>query len=282
MKTLLVPVDFTDTSNNAVNYAAEWSKQFEYSRIILLKTFYDTLFDDIVLSTEYGNFNQDFRLKEREEAEAYLLELSRDLSIKNKNTEVLSLISELPLVRAVMQVIEEERPDTIVIGSDTNEYDNDSYVAVHVIQIAKISPVKVLVVPAGQQYQPMKEVLVPVDTFALNSLNRIDALSTSHYWNEVDFDVLSIDPHHSHSNNSDDKRLKDEEQLHQYLKNVRHHLFYSQEKNVIDAVMKFLKQGSVQLIIALPGKYSFLYRLTHKSISDAICRNTEKPVLILK
>ncbi len=218
MKTLLVPVDFTDTSNNAVNYAAEWSKQFEYGRIILLKTFYDTLFDDIVLSTEYGNFNQDFRLKEREEAEEHLLELSRDLSLKNKNIEVLSLISELPLVRAVMQAIEEEKADTIVIGSDTNEYDNDSYVAGHVIQIAKISPVKILVVPAGQQYQRMKEVLVPVDTFAMNSLNKIDALSTSSYWNEVDFDVLSIDPHHSPSNDSSEQKLKGEEQLNQYLK----------------------------------------------------------------
>ena len=54
MKTLLVPIDFTDTSNNAVNYAAEWTMAYQYNRLILLKTFYDTMFDNIVMSTEYG------------------------------------------------------------------------------------------------------------------------------------------------------------------------------------------------------------------------------------
>jgi hypothetical protein len=36
------------------------------------------------------------------------------------------------------------------------------------------------------------------------------------------------------------------------------------------------------MIIALPGKYSFFYNLTHKSITQAIALNAARPVLILK
>lgn len=272
MKTILVPVDFTNTSKNAIGFAAEWSRQFDYQRIILLKTFYDTMFDDIVLSLEYGNVNQEFRLKERQEAEEHLLQLGRDLSLKNKNAEVLTLTSELPLVRAVMQVIEEEKTNLVIMGSDNNEYDNDSYVAGHVIQIAKASPVKVLVVPAGQEYQPLKEVVIPVDAFAF--LNKIKAMNPSSFRKEVKFTILNL--------NVSKNNQQQEEQLHEYLQNVNHAISSVHEKDPVDAIIKFLQNHSVQLIVALPGRYSFLYRLTHKNISEAICRNTKKPVLILK
>jgi hypothetical protein len=56
----------------------------------------------------------------------------------------------------------------------------------------------------------------------------------------------------------------------------------SKEIKAIDAIMDFVKHHPVQVILALPGKYSFLYRLTHQLIAEACCRNTEKPVLIVK
>ncbi len=53
MKTLLIPVDFTATTDNAVTFGAAWAKRYAYERIILLKTFYDNVFDNIVVSAEY-------------------------------------------------------------------------------------------------------------------------------------------------------------------------------------------------------------------------------------
>src|SRR4051812_35449729 len=128
MKTLLVPIDFTATSDNAVNYAAEWTRAYGYQRLILLKTFYDTMFDGIVMSTEYG-VDQHFRSGERTEADAAIRQLAKNISLKNKEIEVLVVSSELPLVRAIHQVIEDEQVDTIIVGSDNNIYDSDSYVA---------------------------------------------------------------------------------------------------------------------------------------------------------
>jgi hypothetical protein len=72
------------------------------------------------------------------------------------------------------------------------------------------------------------------------------------------------------------------EELHHTLSHIPHELFFSQNKNTTDAIMNFLKHHTAQLIVALPGKYSFLYRLTHKLIEEALSRNTEKPVLLVK
>lgn len=228
------------------------------------------------MSSEYG-VGTDFRLREREETDLRLKQLSHDISLKNKDLEVLALTSELPLMRAVHEVIDEESPETIIVGSDTNHYDNDSYVAEHVIQIAKTSPVKVLIVPSTYRYQPVKEILIPVDAFVTHSLGKINSLNAPKYLTEVDFKILSIGNLLSKTNEE-----QNEKELHSYLENIPHHIFFSNNKHVIDAVLEFLRNNPVQLIIALPGNYSFLYRLTHKTISDAICRNSEKPVLILK
>lgn len=281
MKTILIPVDFTDTSENAVNFAAEWSKAYQYQRIILLKTFYDTLFDHIVVSAEYGNVNQDFRLEERKNADLRLMQLSHLLSLKNKDIEVLTMTSELPLMRAILRAREQEQPEIIIIGSDTCDYDSDSYVAGHAIQIAKTSPVNVLVVPAGRHYQPLENVLIPVDAFALPSVDKVNSIDLASVSHAPSLKILYVDPRGVYSHGSERVSLS-ESRVDPFLGNFEHQIIYSGDKSVIDAILNFTSGSPVQLIVALPGQYSFLYRLTHKSILEAICRNTDIPVLILK
>lgn len=279
MRTLLVPVDFTETSTNAIHYAAGYCRQFDYHRIILLKSFYDTVFDEVVMAAEYGGVGNDFRTKEHEEAYQRLEQLGRELSLKNENVEVIAMTSELPLMRAIAQVVSEENPRAILIGSDNNAYDNDSYVSGHVIQIAKTSPINVIVVPAGQAYQPVEEVLIPIDTFTKGSLAWINEVGNRPYLGKMKLDILKFDfPHLKDAG----QPLAEDEELHNVLGDTRHEVFSSEERKAIDAIMNFIKRHPVQIVLALPGKYSFLYRLTHRLISEAICRNTEKPVLIVK
>ena len=73
-----------------------------------------------------------------------------------------------------------------------------------------------------------------------------------------------------------------EQHVHERLRDYKHEICYSSDKNIINGILSFTEKHKIQLIISLPGKHSFLYYLTHKSISDAICRNAREPVMILK
>lgn len=280
MRTLLIPIDFTKTAENAVDYAAGYCRQFNYQRIILLKSFYNTLFDEVVMSAEYGGVSNDFRSKEHEDAEALMLQLWKKLSSQIEDIEVTGITSKLPLMRAIAQVVRDENPGTIVIGSDNNAYDNDSYVSGHVIEIAKTSPINVVVVPAGQSFQPIEEVLIPIDTFTKGSLAKLDEVGNRPYLGKMKLNILKFDP--SRLKNLEQQQLAEDDELHNTLSYVDHELFSLKEAKAIDAIINFTQHHPVQLILALPGKYSFLYRLTHKLIAEAICRNTEKPVLVIK
>lgn len=279
MKTLLVPVDFSTTSDNTIRFAAAWCAQYEYKRVILLKTFYQNVFSDIVVAAEYGAVNQDFMQHHREEAGARLEAMSQTIKATDATISVAISFSELPILRAVMEMIREENPEMVMLGSDHN--DSDSLIARNVIPIAKASPVRVMMVPAGFAYEPVKNALVPVNFKTIHELDKLSKLKASPTWAATRLMVLNVDPeeHYAHP---DDQFREDEQHLHEYLKNFHHELYYRNDRDILQSIIGFTTTNEVQVIIALPGKRSFLYALTHKSISEAICRSAKVPVIILK
>jgi len=283
MKTMLIPVDFTATSNNAVSYAVEWAKAYDYKRIILLKTLYDSMFDSLIPSVDYVRVNQDYMVKEREEATQQLKAMCRELIAKVEPDIKVSLaVSELPLLRSILEMIEDEKPELIVAGSDNYNYSSESFIAGNVIDIARTSPVRTLIVPSHYQYQPVQQALVPVDFNTINSLNKLHRYQTATpQWREKKLLVLNVDPKERYLH-PDEEFKNAENALHQYLQNFPHEVYYSNNKNIINGIIDFSRGHEAQLIIALPGKHSFLYSLTHKSISEALYRNAKRPVLILK
>ena len=281
MKTLLVPIDFSDTSDNALEFAIHWSRTYNYGRIILLKSLYDSMFESIIVSAEYGNVSQDYKQLEREETIAALDKICLKVAALLPGVKIMTAVSEYPLIKSVIEIIEEEDVDLIILGSDHFSYSSDSYISGHVITIAKISPVRVLIVPAGYVYKPVKHALVPCNFNAIQWLEKINSLPRSSPWEEVILDVLNVDPGMRYVQ-PDEKFKSTEEKLHQILKNFPHQIFYTNETDIIQGILNFEEKQPVEIIIALPGKYSFLYALTHKSISEAIYRNATKPVLILK
>jgi len=181
-----------------------------------------------------------------------------------------------------MEIIEDEHPELIVVGSDNINYSSNSFVAGNVISIAKISPVRVLIVPSHYAYQYVERALVPVNFSTVNTLDKIEQhTAKTPQWRNKKLLVLNVDPKEKYMN-TDDEFIKAEKILHEYLQNFQHEVFYSNNKNIIEGLQEFAKTHEVQLIIALPGKHSFLYSLTHKSISEAIYSNAQHPVLILK
>jgi nucleotide-binding universal stress UspA family protein len=281
MKTLLVPIDFSDTSDNALDFAIHWSRTYNYGRIILLKSLYDSMFESIIVSAEYGNVSQDYKKLEREETIAALDKICHKVAALLPGVKIMTAVSEYPLIKSVIEITEEEDVDLIILGSDHYSYSSDSYISGHVITIAKISPVRVLIVPAGYLYKPVKHALVPCNFNAIQWLEKINSLPRSSPWEEVILDVLNVDPGMRYVQ-PDEKFRCTEEKLHQILKNFPHQIFYTNETDIIQGILNFEAKQPVEIIIALPGKYSFLYALTHKSISEAIYRNATKPVLILK
>lgn len=226
--------------------------------------------------------NQDYASNERELAEQQLRERAEQLAERTGSTvKIVSAVSELPLLRAVIELIETEQPDLLMLGSDAYSEAGGSFVAGSLIALAKASPIRVLIVPAHYRYRPVHSALVPIDFNLVGTLERLNTLQKAPQWSDMKLLLLHIDPREKHLR-PDEKFTAAENDLHHYLQNFQHEIFYDNDKNVINGIFRFIGNNPVDLIIALPGNRSFLYALTHKSISEAIYKNALQPVLILK
>jgi hypothetical protein len=282
MKTMLIPVDFTAESENAIDFAAKWGRRYNYERIILLRSFYTSMYESVIMGGEFANVDQDYLNKNRMYEKEQLNNLCKQLDEKTgSNIKVQSAITELPLLRGIVHMVKTEQPVMILLGIDNSNYLNESLISGNVISLAKISPVRVLIVPKDYTYTLVKKALVPCNFSAIEKLNKLNHLRASPQWKEVQLMVLNVDPKKRYLNPSR-KFMETEKTLHSYLQNFHHQIYYVDDSDVIKGILYFEKINEVQLIIALPGESSFLYSLTHKNISEAIYRNAKLPVMILK
>jgi nucleotide-binding universal stress UspA family protein len=282
MKALLIPVDFSEASENAINFAAEWCKKYQYERIILLRSFYTSMYENVIMAGEFANVDQDYlnkiRILEKEQLDVVCKRLNE---MAGAEIKVQSAVTEMPLVRSILEIIKHEAPAMILLGSDNTNISNEAFVSANIIKIARISPIRVLIVPVNYHYQPIHKMLVPFQVNTVHTLDKINRLHSSPQWHNVKLLALNIDA--KQRNLNPDQDLKEgEESLHNYLKNFDHEIYYETNKNVINGILNFSKIDEVQLLIALPGVHSFLYSLTHKSVSEALYRRCKLPVMILK
>jgi hypothetical protein len=93
--------------------------------------------------------------------------------------------------------------------------------------------------------------------------------------------ILHVDPKEKYPLR-DEAFERNENNLRSHLKNFRLDVYYSNNKSILNGIKIFLNEHPADLVVALPGRHSFFYSLTHKSISEALYRDTPRPVLILK
>jgi len=272
MKTILVPFDSSKTSNNTIDYVCGLLKQIKAEKVFILQSLELNIFGGIV-----NDNSTDDTFDQRNSIELALKEITeRVQKCAGPDTVVKYAISEFPLLRSVHQAINELEPDVIIAGSDSDE--DTSLIGDEIITLSKSSPVPVLVVPSGCKYVTIRNALVPCNFNDLSSLTLLDGLKTIETQEKVKLELLNIYSDENQLNNKEEVELR----IADLLVDYDYHFNYSESANVVDGILDFADINHVQVIIALPGKHSFFYRLTHSSITQALTQNSSKPVLLLK
>lgn len=282
MRTILIPVDFTSTTENAVRLAAEWAKQFEYTHIILLKTSKESEFDYLHMAEGHSFVNEENVNSLLEKTEVLLKTLSTIINEKSPQLKVSTAVSDWTLTKSINELLKDHPSvELIILGSDDQAASNDSFVSENIISIARTSPVKTLIVPNGYTYTSIKNILIPCDVNGITKLNRLFHHKSIIQEQDVNLMFLNIHTEEKTEANND-KKQELQEYIHQYLTEIPSSIHYSYDENIINGILNFASLNETDLIIALPGRHSFLYYMASRSISEGIYQNVNQPVLILK
>jgi len=285
MKTYLVPVDFSDAAFNAANFAARLSHQTEIATIILMNAYYISPYETMLPNPDMVMLREEEIEESAKERIGDLEKLKDQLAMQVRDgVEIKTRLNRSHLLRAVVDVVEEDKVDMVVIGSIGNSTVREgttNKIGDHVIEVSKASPAPVMVIPPDYRYQLIKEAVIACDFKKVKDNIPMDVLHKLLGKQTIKLLVLNIDREGKHDG-KDPELLAEESALHDMLKNYQTKYFYENYADVLTGILDFAKEQKAQMLIALPHNYSFLQSLLHTSISQQLAKNSTVPVLLLK
>lgn len=282
MRTILVPVDSTPTTENAVKISADWAKQYGYDHIILLKTNNESVFEYLHIAEGHSFVNEESINMILQNTEELLEKLSQIILEKSPEIKVSKATTDMSLIRSINDIIKnQQNVELIILGSDDNTSVTESFISENIIDIARTSPVKTLVIPNGYTYTPIKNILIPCDIDGIKKLDRLFHYKSIIHQKDIHLTLLNINKK-ANNNATDPKKDELEKYILENLSDISNSVHYSFDENIIRGILSFASSNNTDLVIALPGRHSFLYYLANRSISEGIYQNASQPVLILK
>jgi len=148
MKTYIVPIDFSETSVHAAEFTALLTNQTDVSEVYLLHSYHVSVYESVLPTP-------DMLIPSEEEIEEQVVERTKKLEnlrdrIHKQMREGVTIhirISRSPLVRAIIETINQVHGDIVILGSNGSSDIHNSHIGSNVINISKLSPVPVIVVP---------------------------------------------------------------------------------------------------------------------------------------
>jgi hypothetical protein len=174
MKKLLILVDFSAPSVNAVAYGASLAHDKGFGEIVLMSNCFVPLFEQIVPNPDLLQVGE-VEIKQRMgNLMKQLVELKSEISKQlPASISVRIAIGTKPLLRSVIEEVSSESPSLVVIGTSRQSQGDDCSIGRQLIPLAKVIPVPVLVVPPDARYQPVKTVLVAGSPDAATTLQSL-------------------------------------------------------------------------------------------------------------
>lgn len=275
MSTYLLPVDFSKTAEHAAKYAAKLSRTMSNYKLILLNAYYVSEFESILPTPDMLVTTDEQIAKETEKRLAALEKLKNKLLEINPMAEVEISLTRKTILRSIVERINQEEIDLIIIGSNGKKAKDESDIGSNAIIISKASPVPVLVVPPKTEYQSIRKVILACDFKKVKEIIPVHSLKNILSKHAIELLVLNINSGHTID-------AREQQFLHDMLKDYSPAYHYSDHPDTIKGIVKFAKTADAQLIIALPKKYSFFQNLLHESVSQKLTIKSHVPVLLLK
>lgn len=272
MKNILVPVDFSPASLQAVHYAAQLSLQTKAGL---------TLFHAFHIPLPTGEIPVTLLSYEDLEKEGlkHLKKLEKDLQKKYASRLTLQHVvkSGFPS-EAILSAAEELKPDLIVMGVKGESKLSRVMIGSNTVSVIRKTKTPVLAVPEGCTYKPVKNIVLAFDFSQVMSSGLAAGIRTFTKAFGAKLLVLNVvkpDKEPAYSNAVSGLSLE------HTLSDVDHSLFFPESNDVTSEINRFADTYKADWLIMLPHKHNFFDALFHKSNTKEMVFHSHIPMLSL-
>lgn len=271
MKTMIVPVDFSLTSINAAEYAAQMAKQANVEKILLYYTYggsYQILDDgtDIV----------------RAEANSQLQHLADSLIPMAGEAAKFELIAgDGFLIDEVLELVEKHNADLVVMGITGKNTIEQKLIGSNTLRIASDSPCPVLIVPSQAKFETVKRVALSMK-FKAGILDETPYEGIKNIIKDLNAEMVIL-------NVADENHRVNPQNIQSGL-NATHLMFddvhakieFIGEEDVVDHVTAYVNNNEIQMLLSITHKQGFLESLFRGSVTKQLAFYTHVPLMVFK
>src|SRR4051794_39724087 len=167
MKTILIPVDYSETAKNAVYYAMSFAKQIAADKIILYHAFQPPVPVDTMSITTDGSFNTLglYDMDALTSSNKVHLERLKDEinTVYQGNIDVETFSEFNTLKEGVEELCQSHNVTIVVMGISEADRLTETLIGSNSLDVAKHVNTPILIVPHGAAYKPIQQILFTCD-----------------------------------------------------------------------------------------------------------------------
>lgn len=269
MKRILVPCDFSESSDAALLYAVELASALGADLQLAHINQYPIMTPEVGLS---AYTYQDATKDSLDALDKLSARLTSQLGFKG-NVECFSDMGDIS--SEVLRLSREKNADLIVTGiSGHGNNVVKTLVGSSAVSIAKKSSVPVLVVPPGVKYRAPKTLVFACEYEEEVSLEP-GYLQVKEFAAIYKAEILVLHVVQEKRNQG----VPTSESYREHGSHDNQRTFVVHEKSASEAILNFIRDHSVDIVAIEPKRHTFIYNLLHKGITNDLVFNSPVPVL---
>ena len=259
MRTIIVPVDFSEVSYHAAEYAAEMYYQLPNTKVILYH--HATSEDD------------------KNAAMGLLESLQSQLASKVSHLEILVDIGS-NFIERLSQVAMEKDAHLIIMGLRGKTNRSLRFSGGNTLKMTERGICPVLVVPPGAKYNRIKNVLITSEMKSVEESAALGPVKEVLEEFKPNVHILNVDSTHYISITEDYKKERDK--MEAQLAQFNPQFYFMRLFDFHESVNLFSKDKEIDMIIIAPKHHSFFEKLFKVQHAKELIYQTEIPVLTIQ
>ncbi len=281
IKNILVPVDFSDNSKAAYEYAVAMAENMGADSVKVLYVYDDympaaPLADPLIIPSGKTEEELDGELQkfvETEEAELDEVLVQRKVKIKRQT------VFGLP-IETINQMSETGDYDLIVMGTTGKKNVSALWFGSTATNVSQRARCPVLLVPAGAIYKKPKEMIYVCD-FDHKSLKHLSVVADIAKTLKTDVELLFVKTGENEGSHYTVDIAKMREVFNDEAPDVGFTAHVIEEDSVVEGVNSFAKKAGADLVTVVTKYRSFWQRFIHVSMTKQLAMYAEIPVLVI-
>lgn len=273
MKKVLCPTDFSSTSLNAVDFAANFCKRANF-QLILLNVFTEDEFLKVVDKQYAGkNFNE---LKSQAEDK---LQKICDLAEKDFRIRVSYLLRVGELTDILEEMGEDKSFDYLMMGTTGVSNMREAYIGSNTVKAIERVKTPIICVPHKAEIEPLDYMVYATDFTEEDKIILQELVSFAVMFNSR-LKVVHVTPKMNDLSKSEFSEFKNELSSFVSYSKISFHLI--EGKDVAAALDHYMLENQADMLILFKKRRTFFESLIHKSISKRMSYLTDYPLMIFK